>query len=149
MKNKLLNTDLFVSLSYDLIIIGGGQSALACAFYLRRTNLKYLILDKQEEAGGAWRGTWDSLSLFSTSDYSSLPGWMMQETKDLFPNKSETIDYLKRYEERYQFPIIRPVEVLTISKHSEVFTVVTSRGTFKSIAIISATGTWSILLFQN
>jgi cation diffusion facilitator CzcD-associated flavoprotein CzcO len=37
---------------YDVIIIGGGQSGLACAYYLRRTGLKYLILDDQKTCGG-------------------------------------------------------------------------------------------------
>lgn len=39
----------------DVIVIGGGQSGLACGYYLRRSKLEYLILDKQENCGGAWR----------------------------------------------------------------------------------------------
>lgn len=30
----------------DICIIGGGQAALACAYFLRRTNLSYVILDQ-------------------------------------------------------------------------------------------------------
>jgi putative flavoprotein involved in K+ transport len=30
---------------YDLIVIGGGQSGLACGYFLRRAGLKYIILD--------------------------------------------------------------------------------------------------------
>ena len=47
---------------YDVIIIGGGQSALACGYYLRRTDLEYVILDNQENCGGAWQHAWKSLN---------------------------------------------------------------------------------------
>ncbi|WP_245842810.1 NAD(P)-binding protein [Pontibacter ummariensis] len=42
----------------DTIIIGGGQSALACAYFLRKTNLSYLLLDDRPEPGGAWLKSW-------------------------------------------------------------------------------------------
>lgn len=41
--------------AYDVIVIGGGQSALALGYYLRKTDLKYLILDKEAEPGGSWQ----------------------------------------------------------------------------------------------
>ena len=81
----------------DVIIIGGGQSALACAYYLRRTKLDYVILDKQEKCGGSWQEAWDSLILFSPSKQSSLPGWLMPKTKEDFPSRDETVDYLCKY----------------------------------------------------
>jgi len=42
---------------YDLIVIGGGQSALACAYFLRRAGFKYRIIDDQQKGGGAWQYT--------------------------------------------------------------------------------------------
>jgi putative flavoprotein involved in K+ transport len=60
---------------YDTLIIGGGQSGLATAYYLRRTQLHYLILDAQAQTGGAWQHSWDSLHLFSPHEASSLPGF--------------------------------------------------------------------------
>lgn len=41
----------------DVIIIGGGQSALATAYFLRRAKLSFVILDAGEKPGGAWRGS--------------------------------------------------------------------------------------------
>ncbi len=127
---------------YDVIIIGGGQSGLACAYYLRRTKLNYLILDEQETCGGAWQKTWDSLRLFSPADHSSLPGWLMPKTEDGFPPKDHVINYLCKYEERYAFPIKRPVIVENIEKESDVFQIKTSAGDFSAKTVISATGTW-------
>lgn len=39
----------------DVIVIGGGQSALTVAYFLKRAKLSFLLLDAEEAAGGAWR----------------------------------------------------------------------------------------------
>ena len=72
---------------YDCIIIGGGQSALACAYFFRRTDKKILLLDKNEECGGSWPNIWDSLQLFSPAEFNVLPGWPMPKTESEFPKK--------------------------------------------------------------
>jgi cation diffusion facilitator CzcD-associated flavoprotein CzcO len=41
----------------DVIVVGGGQSALAVGYYLRRTNLSYAMLDDGRAPGGAWEHT--------------------------------------------------------------------------------------------
>ena len=66
----------------DVAVVGGGQAALAVAYYLRRTALRYVLLDAQEGPGGAWRHGWESLRLFSPARYSSLPGWPMAGGSD-------------------------------------------------------------------
>ena len=115
---------------------------MACAYYLRRTELDYVILDKQSKCGGSWQETWDSLSLFSPAEYSSLPGWLMPKSHNEFPSRDEVVDYLCKYEERYKFPIERPVEVYEVTKEKGVFQLKTSKGDYFSKAMISATGIW-------
>jgi thioredoxin reductase len=125
----------------DLIIIGAGQSALACAYYLRRTDIDYTILDASQQCGGSWNQYWDSLTLFSPAKHSSLPGWFMPPSKDRYPTREEVIDYLCKYEKKYNVPVERPVEVDSLHKENELFTLKTSKGNVQSRAVISATGT--------
>ena len=127
---------------YDLILIGGGQSALACAFFLRRKEIDYLVLDDQDKCGASWNQAWESLTLFSPPEHSSLPGLKMPETQNEFPTRDETINYLCQYEDRYGFPIQRPVHVKSIEKVDDIFKVMTSNGTYNSRTIISSTGTF-------
>ncbi|MDR7210227.1 FAD-dependent oxidoreductase [Flavobacterium piscis] len=128
---------------YDVIIVGGGQSGLACGYYLRRSKLDYLILDKQPQCGGAWHNAWDSLTLFSPAQHSSLPGWLMPKSENLFPLKQEVIDYLCQYEQHYQLPIERNIAVEKITSEDKTFKISTNRGDYFAKAIIAATGTWS------
>ena len=62
----------------DVVIIGGGQAALATAYFLKRKKIPFVILDDQVQAGGAWLHAWQSLRLFSPHTWSSLSGWMIQ-----------------------------------------------------------------------
>lgn len=63
----------------DVVIIGGGQAALATAYFLKRKKIPFIILDDQSQAGGAWSHAWESLRLFSPNTWSSLSGWMMPQ----------------------------------------------------------------------
>ena len=127
---------------YDTIIVGGGQSGLACGYYLRRTNLKYVVLDNQPTCGGSWTRYWDSLTAFSPAKHSSLPGWMMPDSTHIFPTKAEVVDYLCQYETRYKMPVHRNVEVAQVNRHGQIFKIETNKGVYTSKTVIAATGTF-------
>ncbi len=128
---------------FDVIVIGGGQAALAFGYYLRRSGLRYVILDAQSEPGGAWLHGWRSLRLFSPAQWSSLPGWLMPGGGlDKYPTRDEVLSYLRQYEERYELPIRRPVRVSAVERSGGSFVIDTDSGKYSSRAVVSATGTW-------
>src|SRR5262245_5758058 len=100
----------------DVAVIGGGQSALAVGYYLRRSGPTYAIVDDQSGPGGAWRQTWDSLTLFSPAQWSSLPGWIMPGGSGTYPSREEALRYIAAYEQRYALPIHRPVRVHAVRR---------------------------------
>ena len=128
---------------YDVIVVGGGQAALATAYYLRRTGLSYLVLDAEPAPGGAWQHTWRSLKLFSPAQWSSLPGRLMAGGTSYYPTRDEALHYLADYERRYDVPIVRPVHVTAVRRDGEALRVETDHGDWIAHAIVSATGTWS------
>lgn len=127
----------------DIVVIGGGQAGLACGYYLRRAGLDHVILDRQDCSGGAWRATWPSLRLFSSSIHSSLPGRPMPPHPDTFPPVDHALDYLAAYERRYDLPIERPVQVADVRSLDDELEVVTDRGDLGARYVINATGTWT------
>jgi putative flavoprotein involved in K+ transport len=128
--------------NFDVVVIGGGQAGLSVGYYLRRSGLRYVILDGQAGPGGAWVHGWDSLRLFSPAQWSSIPGWMFPGKPDRYPTRDEVISYLTQYEERYKFPILRPVKVSAVRMDGDAFLIETSQGVFTSRAVVSATGSW-------
>lgn len=126
----------------DVVVVGGGQAGLATSYWLRRHGVDHVVLDEQEEPGGAWRRTWPSLRLFSPSGYSSLPGWMMPEHPDVFPPVDHVLAYLAAYEERYDVPVRRGVHVSDVRADDDGLDVVTGEGSVRARYVVSATGTW-------
>ena len=131
----------------DVVVVGGGQSALALGFYLRRSGRTFVLLDAQEGPGGAWRHAWPSLHLFSPAQWSSLPGWLMPRGAGEYPTREETLSYLAEYERRYALPVERPVRVLAVRRADDdphgPLLVETDRGTWRARAVVSATGSWA------
>lgn len=126
-----------------VIVIGGGQAGLAMGYYLRRTELSWLILDAQPEPGGAWRRTWDGLRLFSPARFSSLPGWLMPSGTDEYPTRDEAVRYLAEYEARYGLAVERPVRVRAVRREGGRFRIDTDGGAWTADAVVSATGSWA------
>lgn len=126
------------------LVIGGGQAGLATAFYLRRRGIEHVVLDDQDRPGGAWLHTWDSLRLFSPAAYSSLPGWRMPATTgEGYPDAGHVIDYLTRYEERYDVPVRRGERVSAVHRSDGGYRVQTSQRVWHAEAVLNTTGTWS------
>ncbi|GAB2474753.1 ArsO family NAD(P)H-dependent flavin-containing monooxygenase [Luteococcus sediminum] len=127
---------------HEAIVIGGGQAGLATAYYLLRAGVDVLVLDDQDGPGGAWRHVWPSLTLFSTTDFSNLPGWLMPPF-DGFPPASHVVDYLARYEDRYTVPVERPVRVDRVEHVDDGYLVHAGDRHWSTRTVVAATGTWS------
>ena len=127
----------------DVAIVGGGQSALAVSYYLRRTGLSYVVLDAEVAAGGAWQHTWQSLRLFSPAQWSSLPGRLMPGGTNQYPSRDDALEYLADYERRYDVPVVRPARVSAVRTNGERLLVDSSVGPWLARAVVSTTGTWS------
>lgn len=130
---------------YHAVIIGGGQSGLATAYYLRKYGVPFVVLDAGEQPGGAWPHYWDSLTLFSRAEFSNLPGWPMPAA-DGFPPRDHVVDYLARYEQRYELPVRRPERVERVERVAAPgapagFRVLPQGITARHVVV--ATGIWS------
>ena len=125
----------------DVVVIGGGQSALATAYFLRRHQVPFVILDDQPGFGGAWQHGWDSLRLFSPAQWSSISGWQMPSAGDEHPGRTEVIDYLAGYEKRYELDVRRPVHVDSVTVEGSLLRITAGGDSWLARAAVSATGT--------
>ncbi|GAA1228486.1 ArsO family NAD(P)H-dependent flavin-containing monooxygenase [Prauserella halophila] len=132
-----------VDMDVDVVVIGGGQAGLAAGYFLRRAGLRFVVLDAQDDPGGAWRRGWDSLRLFSPAEHNPLPGWWMpRQEGELFPTAGHVAAYLRDYELRYDLPVRRPVRVHGVRDAGAALAVDTDHGTWHASFVVSATGTW-------
>lgn len=128
----------------DFIIIGAGQAGLCMAYYLKQQGHDFLLLDANHEIGDPWLHRWDSLKLFTPTEFNHLPGMDFPHKKGKYPNKYEVVDYLKYYCKKYQFPIELNQKVISLSKYKHKkknqFILKTEQAEFKARQVIVATG---------
>ena len=137
-------------------MIGAGQAGLSVSFYLKRLGLEagkeFVVLDRGPGTGGAWQLRWRALRVGSAHHINDLPGMdalgLSFETADrTLPAKDVVSDFYRRYEEFYDFRIVRPASVRQVfdrglnlvvdydDYHGETQELTTD-------IVVNATGTW-------
>jgi putative flavoprotein involved in K+ transport len=89
----------------EVAVVGAGQAGLAMGYFLRRQRHRFVILERADSIGSAWRERWDSLTLFTPRRYSALPGLPFPGDPDGYPTRDEVIAYLDHYAETFELPI--------------------------------------------
>ncbi|MGC5078381.1 NAD(P)-binding domain-containing protein [Agrococcus sp. DT81.2] len=138
----------------SIVVVGGGQAALAVGYFLARLRrdaaqgrrasaAEFELLESRPEGGGSWADMWPSLRLFSPSDFSSLPGMRMPQSREQTASAPEVVDYLRSYAECYELPVSYGEEVSQVSLTGDgAFQVDASGGSRRADAVVMATGTW-------
>lgn len=127
-------------MDYDVIIIGGGQAGLVMGYFLHKSNLSFLIVDKSTELGESWRNRYDSLTLFTPRGHSMLPGLTLTGNPKIYPTKNEIAAYLVDYANAFSLPIRLKTEVKELLKIDQGFKVVTVDNEITAKKIVIATG---------
>jgi putative flavoprotein involved in K+ transport len=108
---------------FDVIVIGGGQAGLSVGYHLRKTGLRFLILDGSERIGDTWRKRWDSLRLFTPAKFDGLVGMKFPAPPNYFPTKDEMGDYLEAYAAKFELPVRSGMRVDRLFQRDGVFVV--------------------------
>lgn len=124
---------------YDFIIVGGSQSGLAMAYQLKKLNVNFLVVDASPQIGYAWLSRWDSLTLFTTKPFNSLPGLPFKGPNE-YPNKHDVANYLQKYVTTFDLPLKLNTKVKSLNKIGENYQLLTNCGQFHCRNIIIATG---------
>ncbi|TWP52601.1 NAD(P)/FAD-dependent oxidoreductase [Lentzea tibetensis] len=126
----------------DVVVIGAGQAGLSSSYFLRRHDVDHVVLDAEHGPGGAWRHRWDTLRMKTVHGIYDLPG-MEFEPPDDDARASDVIPaYFARYEREFGLPVVRPVQVRTVTDEGERLRITTDSGTWLAKGLINATGTW-------
>lgn len=126
------------TLSYNTIIIGGGQAGLATGYYLKQQGRDFVILDANKRIGDSWRSRWDSLRLFTPARYDGLPGMPFPASANAFPTKDEMADYLEAYAGRFELPVQTGIKVDCLSSQGDRFVIAAGDLRFEAKNVVVA-----------
>jgi putative flavoprotein involved in K+ transport len=128
----------------DVVVVGGSQSGLAMAWHLAQQGLRFVVLEAAPELGHVWRSRWDSLTLFTPSQYDALPGMAFPAPADTYPTKDPVADYLQAYANAFQLPVRLNARVTGLSQTDDGFEVRTAQDAFRARQVVVATGPFQI-----
>ncbi|SHJ10944.1 putative flavoprotein involved in K+ transport [Mesonia phycicola] len=128
----------------DFIIIGAAQAGLSMAYYLEQLQQDYLVIDKEDEIGASWLNRWDSLTLFTPTEFNHMAGMDFPAKKGHYPNKYEVAEYFKTYVKKFNIPVQLNTLVQKIEKQADKFILTTNQGNLACKQVIIATGPFHI-----
>jgi len=127
-------------LMFDYIIVGAGQAGLAMAYQLKQADANFLILDSAKEIGASWLKRWDSLKLFTPTEFNHLPGMPFPAAKGHYPDKYDVANYFKSYVEQFKLPVKLGQKVLKVAKSNNSFDVQCLQQSYQCKQVIIASG---------
>src|SRR2546423_15413405 len=89
----------------EVIVIGGGQTGLAIGYLLAQQGRKFAILEASDQPAAAWRERWDSLKLFTSVRYDSLPGLAFPGEAASYPGRDDVVAYPTGYVHHFELPV--------------------------------------------
>lgn len=124
----------------DYVVVGGAQAGLSMAYHLKIMGKKYIVIDGGKEIGASWLNRWDSLKLFTPTEYNHLPGLAFNAAKGHYPTKFEVANYFKLYVDKFKIPVQLNTLVTSVSKTENGFYVTHKDGEFEAKSVVVATG---------
>ena len=128
----------------DFVIVGGAQAGLSMAYYLNQLGKTYIIVDKEDEIGASWLNRWDSLKLFTPSEFNNLPGMDFPAKKGYYPTKKDVAEYFKKYVAEFNIEVRLNTLIEQITKEEDIFILKYKNGELKSRNVVIATGPFHI-----
>lgn len=127
----------------DVLVVGGGQAGLAMGQQLATRGLRFEILDGGPEVGHVWASRWDSLRLFTPSQYDSLPGLAFPGAADSYPGKDDVAAYLRAYAAHFELPVRLNTSVTALARNGGGYLVSSGSETMNARQVVLATGGFS------
>ena len=122
----------------QLIIIGAGPIGLACGVAANNAGMDYLILEKGVLVNSIFKFP-EQMTFFSTSNLLEIGGVPFISHSDK-PTRKEALEYYRRVHESWGLNVKLYTEVLKMTPENEGYLIETSRGDYRTQAVIVSTG---------
>ncbi|CAM4141305.1 flavin-containing monooxygenase [Pseudoalteromonas ostreae] len=127
-------------LTFDTVIIGAGQFGLYTAKQLQDKHISYLLLE-QQSVGYTWAKRLDGMCLFTSRQFSQLPGLAFEGESEGLPDTQEMAQYLQLYAETFALNVRENAEVVSLVKQAQLFLLTLRNGEqIQARSVINTTG---------
>jgi putative flavoprotein involved in K+ transport len=129
----------------DVVVIGAGHCGLAMSRFLSSRSIEHVILERGEIANSWLTERWDSLHLLTPNWLSRLPGYRYSgPDADGYMSMSEVVRFIQGYAAFSRAPVIGKTMVTSVRALAEGYHVATNRGSWRTKAVVIASGPFNI-----
>src|SRR4029077_19573489 len=128
----------------DVLVIGGGQAGLAMGYHLAQSGRSFQIVDAGAEIGERWRSRWDSLRLFTSGRYDTLPGLPFPAAPDTYPGKDDVASYLQAYAAKFNLPVRLNTSVTSLTRGDGGYVAKAGGEALEARQVVVATGPFQV-----
>lgn len=133
---------------YDVLIVGAGPIGMACGIEANNAGLSYVIIDKGALVNSLYNYP-VFMTFFSTSQKLEIGGVPFVSINPK-PNRNEAVEYYRRVAEKFSLNINLFEQVKDVKKTEQgLFTVVTSKRSYKVKNVIISTGFYDVPLLLD
>ncbi|MFI5139948.1 MAG: YpdA family putative bacillithiol disulfide reductase [Sphingobacteriales bacterium] len=126
----------------DIFIIGGGPIGIACGLAAQKAGLSFIIVEKGCLVNSLYNYP-STMTFFSTSEKLEIGG-VPFVTVNNKPNRAEALEYYRRVVTSNHLPVNLFEEVTEVKKEDNIFTITTSKATYRAKKVIVSTGFYDI-----
>jgi thioredoxin reductase (NADPH) len=136
-----------VESKFDILIIGAGPIGLACAIEAKKANLNYMVIDKGCLVNSIYHYPL-GMTFFSTSERLEIGGvpFISHGSK---PNRFEALEYYRRVAMSWALNVRLYEEVISSTLVDGLHEVITSKGKYRTKALILALGFYDLPYLLN
>jgi putative flavoprotein involved in K+ transport len=125
----------------DVVVIGAGHAGLAMSRRLAERSIEHVVLERGEVANSWKTERWDSLRLLTPNWQSRLPGYEYRgDDPHGYRTMPETVAFLQDYAGAIGAPVRTRTAVTSVRRVDEGYAVSTTRGEWRSRAVVLASG---------
>ena len=126
----------------NILVVGASVSGLASASALRKNNLEYIIIEKENQVAAPWRRHYERLHLHTNKRVSSLPFKKWGSKIPRYPDRQQVIDYIDDYQKEFAIQPVFNTEAIAMRKEGGHWITEATNGVFESKYLIMATGAY-------
>jgi indole-3-pyruvate monooxygenase len=122
------------------IVIGAGPAGLAVGACLKQANIQYIVLEQSDRVGSAWHRHYDRLHLHTDKRNSELPFIPFPKDYPRYISRSQLIEYLESYAQKFQLDIRFNQEVISARYENNRWEVQTQDKLYHARNLVIAAG---------
>jgi len=128
------------SIHSQVIVIGAGPAGLAVGACLKQANIPYIVLEQNDKVGSAWHHHYDRLHLHTDKKNSELPFFPYPKDYPRYPSRTQVIDYLESYAEKFDLDIRFHQQVISARSERDEWKVQTQDHFYHAQNLVIAAG---------